>query len=142
MNKERLTKQIEFIVEIDKLKRILRQNVVIGTKKQEDDAEHSWHLAIMAIILSEHAAEKELDILKIVKMVLIHDLVEIDAGDTFCYDEKANEDKAEREQKAAERLFNILPQDQAQEIWELWKEFEDSETSEACCAACLDRIQL
>jgi putative hydrolase of HD superfamily len=141
MNKERLLKQIEFIVEIDKLKRILRQNVVIGTQKQEDDAEHSWHLAVMAIILSEHAAEKELDILKVVKMVLIHDLVEIDAGDTFCYDEKANQDKAQREQRAAQRLFNILPPDQAREIWELWQEFEGMETAEARFAACLDRIQ-
>jgi putative hydrolase of HD superfamily len=141
MNKERLLKQIEFIVEIDKLKRILRQNVVIGTKRQEDDAEHSWHLAIMAVILSEHAAEKDLDILKVVKMLLIHDLVEIDAGDTFCYDEKANMDKSERENKAAERLFNILPPDQAQKIWELWKEFEELETPEARFAACLDRIQ-
>ena len=123
MNKERLLKQIEFIVEIDKLKRILRQNVVIGTQKQEDDAEHSWHLAVMAIILSEHAAEKELDILKVVKMVLIHDLVEIDAGDTFCYDEKANQDKAQRDQRAAQRLFTFTT-GPGSKIWELWQEFE------------------
>ncbi|NLT95036.1 MAG: HD domain-containing protein [Clostridia bacterium] len=140
MNKERLLKQIEFIVEIDKLKRVLRQNVVIGTKSQEDDAQHSWHLAVMAIILVEHAAQK-LDILKVIKMVLIHDLVEIDAGDTFCYDEKGYEDKAQRENRAAQRLFNILPQDQAREIWQLWQEFEAMETAEARFAACLDRIQ-
>lgn len=140
MSKERLLKQIEFIVEIDKLKRILRQNVVIDTLRRENDAEHSWHLAMMAIILSEYAAE-EIDLLRVIKMVLIHDLVEIDAGDTFCYDEKAHEDKAFREQKAADRLFNILPQDQAKEILGLWQEFEEMKTPEARFAACLDRVQ-
>lgn len=141
MNNERLLKQIQFIVEIDKAKQILRQNVVIGTKRNENDAEHSWHLAVMAILLSEYAAEEDLDILRVIKMVLIHDLVEIDAGDTFCYDEKGQEDKAEREQRAAKRLFHILPSDQSQEIWELWREFEESKTPEARFAACLDRIQ-
>jgi putative hydrolase of HD superfamily len=140
MDKARLLKQIDFIVEIDKLKHIFRQNVLIGTSRNENDAEHSWHLAVMAILLSEYAAAK-LDVLRVVKMVLIHDLVEIDAGDTFCYDEKANEDKAEREQKAAERLFNILPEDQAKEIWELWREFEELKTPEARFAACLDRLE-
>jgi len=141
LDKQRLLKQIQFIVEIDKLKQIFRQNVVIGTTRNENDAEHSWHLAAMAILLSEYAADRNIDILKVLKMVLIHDLVEIDAGDTFCYDEKGYEDKEEREQKAAERLFNVLPADQAREIWELWREFEELNTSEACFAACLDRIQ-
>jgi len=141
MVEARLLKQIEFLVEIDKLKKILRQNVVIGTGRQENDAEHSWHLAVMAILLSEYAAERDIDVLRVVKMVLIHDLVEIDAGDTFCYDEKAHCDKAEREQKAADRLFNILPPDQAQEIMELWREFEELKTPEARFAACLDRFQ-
>lgn len=138
---DRLSKQIDFIVEIDKAKQVLRQNVVIGTERNENDAEHSWHLAIMAIILSEYTVAKEIDILKVIKMVLIHDLVEIDAGDTFCYDEKANEDKEIREQKAAKRLFNILPSDQCNEIFELWREFEERKTSEADFAACLDRFQ-
>lgn len=141
MNNERLLKQIEFIVEIDKLKQIFRQNVVTGTSRNENDAEHSWHLAVMAILLSEYAAEKQIDVLRVVKMVLIHDLVEIDAGDTFCYDEKGYEDKEEREQKAAKRLFNILPSDQAHEIWKLWREFEELKTPEARYAACLDRVQ-
>lgn len=141
MDNERLSKQIKFIVEIDKLKQILRQNVVIGTTRNENDAEHSWHLAVMAILLSEYASDKNIDILHVIKMVLIHDLVEIDAGDTFCYDEKGHLDKKEREQKAADRLFNILPSDQAEEIMALWREFEEMETSEARFAACLDRIQ-
>lgn len=141
MNGERLLKQIEFITEIDKVKQIFRQNIVIGTKRNENDAEHSWHLAIMAILLLEHSVAKEMDILKVMKMVLIHDLVEIDAGDTFCYDEKANEDKVEREELAAERIFNILPQDQAEEFRRIWDEFEALETPEACFANCLDRLQ-
>lgn len=141
MSSERLLKQIEFITEIDKLKQIFRQNVVIGTKRNENDAEHSWHLAIMAFLLAEYSADKNIDILKVIKLVLIHDLVEIDAGDTFCYDEKGYLDKDEREQKAADRLFNILPQDQAQEIFELWREFEEVNTPEAKFAACLDRFQ-
>ena len=141
MSSERLLKQIEFITEIDKLKQIFRQNVVIGTKRNENDAEHSWHLAIMAVLLAEYSTDKNIDILKVIKLVLIHDLVEIDAGDTFCYDEKGYLDKDEREQKAADRLFNILPQDQAQEIFELWREFEEVNTPEARFAACLDRFQ-
>lgn len=141
MDNKRLLKQIEFIVEIDKLKRIFRQNVVIGTERNENDAEHSWHLSIMAILLSEYSVEKDINLLKVIKMLLVHDLVEIDAGDTFCYDEKANEDKKEREDKAAQRIFGILPPDQAQEIMELWTEFEELKTPESRFAACLDRFQ-
>lgn len=141
MDLERLLKQIEFITEIDKAKKIFRQNVVIGTKRNENDAEHSWHLAIMGMLLMEHSAAEELDILKVMKMVLIHDIVEIDAGDTFCYDEKGYEDKVEREQLAADRIFNILPQDQAEEFRSVWEEFEAMETAEACFANCLDRLQ-
>jgi putative hydrolases of HD superfamily len=141
MTSERLEKQIDFIVAIDKLKQITRQNIVIGTTRNENDAEHSWHLAVMAMLLSEYAQEKDVDILHVIKMVLIHDLVEIHAGDTFCYDEKGYEDKNEREQKAARQLFNILPEDQAQEIMELWREFEEMKTPEATFAASLDRFQ-
>lgn len=138
---ERLQKQIDFIVAIDQLKEITRQNIVIGSKRNENDAEHSWHLAVMAMLLSEYAAVKDLDVLRVIKMVLIHDLVEIDAGDTYCYDEKGYEDKDEREQKAADRLFNLLPADQAQEMMELWREFEEMKTPEASFAASLDRFQ-
>lgn len=141
MDSERLVKQIEFIIEIDKLKRVFRQNVVIGTKQQENDAEHSWHLAVMAIILSEYSSTKELDILRVLKMLLIHDLVEIHAGDTFCYDVQGNADKLDRELRAAKRLFNLLPSEQAQEMMDLWQEFETMATPEACFAASLDRFQ-
>lgn len=140
MDNERLLKQIEFIVEIDKAKQVYRQNAVIGTSRNENDAEHSWHMAVMAMLLCEYAKE-DIDLMRVIKMVLIHDLVEIDAGDTFCYDEKGNEDKHEREVKAANRLFKILPQDQENEILELWNEFEEKKTPEAKFAACLDRIQ-
>ncbi|RKD30511.1 HD domain-containing protein [Thermohalobacter berrensis] len=140
MASKRLKKQLDFIVEIDKLKKIIRQTDLIHTSRRENDAEHSWHLAVMTMILSEYA-NKEIDVLKVMKMVLIHDLVEIDAGDTFCYDEKGNEDKAEREEKAADRIFNILPEDQAKEIRNLWEEFEEMTTDEARFAAALDRMQ-
>lgn len=138
---ERLQKQIDFIIEIDKLKHIYRQTILMDGSRQENDAEHSWHLAVMAIFLSEYAKEADLDLLKVLKMVLIHDLVEIDAGDTFCYDEQGYLDKAEREQKAAARIFKLLPADQAREIRELWEEFEERQTPEARFAAALDRVQ-
>jgi putative hydrolase of HD superfamily len=141
MDNERLEKQIQFIEEIDKLKNIYRQNRVIHENRNENDAEHSWHLAVMAMFLSEYAKGEKLDISKVMKMVLVHDIVEIDAGDTFCYDEKGYTDKAERDRKAAERIFNILPEDQAKTLWELWREFEEMKTKEAKFAACLDRFQ-
>lgn len=141
MDNQRLKKQIEFIVEVDKLKNIYRQTLLMDGSRNENDAEHSWHLALMAMVLYEHSAVKELDILRILKMLLVHDLVEIDAGDTFCYDEKANLDKAERELKAADRIFNLLPSDQSQEFRELWDEFEEKTTPEALFASSLDRLQ-
>lgn len=141
MNNPRLMKQIRFIIEIDKLKQVFRQNVITGSNRNENDTEHSWHLAVMAVLLSEYSADKNIDILKVIKMVLIHDIVEIDAGDTFCYDEKGHEDKEERERKAADRLFNILPSDQAREMMDLWREFEEMNTPESRFAACLDRLQ-
>lgn len=141
LNNPRLLEQIRFIVEIDKLKQVLRQSVVIGSNRNENDAEHSWHIAVMAVLLSEYSADKSIDMLKVIKMVLIHDIVEIDAGDTFCYDEKGCEDKEERERKAADRLFNILPPGQAQEMMELWREFEELATPESRFAACMDRLE-
>lgn len=138
--KDRLKKQIEFIIEVDKLKNIMRQSYIADGSRNENDSEHSWHLALMAFILSEYANET-IDVLKVIKMVLIHDLVEIDAGDTYAYDDKGNEDKYERECRAADRIFNILPKDQAMEIRNLWNEFEERKTSEAKYAAALDRVQ-
>ncbi|MTI96149.1 MAG: HD domain-containing protein [Firmicutes bacterium] len=141
MSSERLRRQLEFIAEIDKLKTIYRQTVLIADpERRENDAEHSWHLALMAMLLAEHANET-VDLPRVMKMVLIHDIVEIDAGDTFCYDEAGNLDKEEREQKAATRLFGLLPEDQGREFWQLWEEFEERRTPEARFAAALDRLQ-
>lgn len=141
MSLDRLKRQIEFVIEVDKLKTIVRQTLLTDGSRQEDSAEHSWHLALMAIVLSDYAEEKEIDILRVLKMVLIHDLVEIDAGDTYCYDEKANGDKTEREIKAADRIFGLLPQNQSEELRFLWEEFETRQTAEARFAAALDRLQ-
>ncbi|MGV0025130.1 HD domain-containing protein [Phormidesmis priestleyi] len=139
-NHTRLHDQLQFIVEIDKLKHVLRQTVLMNKSRRENDAEHSWHLAMMAIVLSEYAAQ-EVDLVRVLKMVLIHDLVEIDAGDTFCYDEQGAETQADRERQAADRIFGLLPSDQTGELRSLWEEFEAKRTSDACFAAALDRIQ-
>ncbi len=136
---ERLHKQIQFILEIDRLKTVIRQTLLTDRSRQENSAEHSWHLAIMALLLSEYA-NQPVDLPRVVKMVLIHDLVEIDAGDTFIYDDKGHQDKAEREQRAAERLFGLLPDDQAGELKSLWEEFEERQTPDARFAAALDRL--
>ncbi|HEY9624203.1 MAG TPA: HD domain-containing protein [Crinalium sp.] len=140
MTTSRLAQQIQFILEIDKLKGILRQTLLIDESRRENSAEHSWHLAIMAILLAEYAPET-VDVLRVIKMLLVHDLVEIDAGDTFCYDVQGNQDKAAREAQAADRLFGLLPADQEAELRSLWLEFETRETPAARFAAALDRIQ-
>jgi putative hydrolase of HD superfamily len=137
----RLAQQLQFIVEIDKLKRVLRQTLLTDESRQENSAEHSWHLAIMAILLTEYAPSSEIDVLHVIKMLLVHDLVEIDAGDTFCYDVQGNLDKAVREAQAAKRIFGLLPEDQGAELRNLWEEFEAQETPAAKFAAALDRIQ-
>lgn len=139
MTINRLHQQIQFILEIDKLKSILRRSYLLNQERNENSAEHSWHLAMMAILLHEYANEK-VDLLHVLRMVLVHDLVEIDAGDTYCYDEDANADKTEREQKAADRLFAILPEDQRDELRKLWEEFEERKTPEAKFANALDRM--
>ncbi|MEI7026846.1 HD domain-containing protein [Paenibacillus sp. y28] len=141
LHMDRLVQQIQFIVEVDKLKSIQRQSMVTDRTRQENDAEHSWHLALMAMMLAEHANEPDLNVMRVIQMVLIHDLVEIDAGDTFAYDDKGQEDKAEREQLAAERLFGLLPDYQRALFFELWNEFEARNTPEARYAAALDRLQ-
>lgn len=137
---KRLLKQLEFVREIDKAKGVLRQSVLLDHSRRENDAEHSWHLAVMAILLEEHAKEP-VDLLKVVKMLLIHDIVEIDAGDTYAYDIKAHDDKEERERRAAERIFGLLPEEQGEEFRRLWEEFEARETPEARYAAAMDRFQ-
>lgn len=140
MKTNRLTQQIEFIIEIDRLKQVLRQTLLTDGSRRENSAEHSWHLAIMAMTLAEYAPA-EVDIFHAMKMLLIHDLVEIDAGDTFCYDVQANYNKAEKELEAAARLFGILPTDIGNELRLLWDEFEAGVTPTAKFAAALDRIQ-
>ncbi|HEV2131606.1 MAG TPA: HD domain-containing protein [Longimicrobiaceae bacterium] len=137
---DRLVRQLDFIWEIDRLKGILRQTRVLGGERRENSAEHSWHLAVMAPLLAEYVAEP-VDVLRVLKMVLIHDLVEIDADDVFCYDGAANVGKAERELLAAKRLFGLLPPDQARELRALWNEFEAGETPEARFAIAVDRLQ-
>ncbi|MCF2642069.1 HD domain-containing protein [Roseburia hominis] len=140
MDKERLEKQFDFFREIDKEKFIFRQTHLTDGKRRENDAEHAWHMAIMTILLSEYANE-EIDVLKTVTMLLIHDLVEIDAGDTYAYDEEGKKTQHEREEKAAERIFGILPEDQGKKLRELWEEFEAYETKEAKFAHTMDNIQ-
>lgn len=135
----RLEQQFNFLMEVDKLKNIIRQNYLTDGSRKEDDADHSWHLALMCAILSEHANEK-IDVVKTMTMILVHDIVEIDAGDTYAYDIQGNLTKQIREEAAADRIYNLLPKDQAQELRSLWDEFEERKTPEAKFAATLDRI--
>jgi len=137
---ERLGRQIAFIAEVDKLKEIFRQTLVTQSRRSENSAEHSWHFALMIIVLAEHSNHQPLDILRVLKMVLIHDLVEIDAGDTFAYDTKNMADQHEREARAATRIFGLLPPDQTVEFRALWDEFEERKTPEARFAAACDRF--
>ena len=136
----RLEQQFSFFREIDKEKEIFRQTYLADASRKENDAEHAWHMAIMAVLLSEYANGK-IDLLKTITMLLIHDIVEIDAGDTYAYDEAAKASQPEREQRAAERIFGLLPTDQAEKLMNLWREFEAQETPEAKFARSLDNIQ-
>lgn len=136
-----LSRQLDFLAEADKLKDVLRRTVVSGTRRQENSAEHSWHLALMAILLVGQADIEGLDLLRTLKMVLIHDLVEIDAGDSFYYDALGRSSKQEREQAAARRLFGLLPSFQTTELYSLWTEFEEKTTPESHLARALDRLQ-
>ena len=137
---ERLTQQFDFLLEIDKAKRIQRQTYCSDGKTLENDAEHGWHAALMAILLSEYANEP-IDVLKTVTMLLIHDIVEIDAVDTYAYDDVGVATQAQREEAAAQRIYGILPEDQGRKMLELWQEFERGESAEACFAKVLDKVQ-
>lgn len=137
---ERLKKQMDFLLEVDKLKFIYRQTYLSNGERKENDAEHSWHLALMAVLLQEYSNEP-VDVVKVMTMVLIHDLVEIDAGDTYAYDTAGNQTKREREVKAAQRIFGILPKDQEEDFRALWEEFEAYETPEAKFAHVCDNMQ-
>ena len=140
MNKDRIDKQFDFIREIDKEKFIGRQTYLSDGVRKENDAEHAWHMAIMVLLLSEYSNE-EIDILRTVSMVLTHDLVEIYAGDTYAYDEKGKESQRERELQAADKLFGLLPSDQAEKFRAIWDEFEEWETPEAKFAHAMDNFQ-
>lgn len=135
-----LMQQLAFILEVEKLKTVLRKTPLLDRSRVENDAEHTWQLALMAMVLSEHSREP-VDLLRVIKMLLIHDIVEIDAGDTFAYDKVAQISQAERELKAADRIFAILPADQANEFRALWDEFELKETAESRFANAMDRLQ-
>ncbi|AGV16788.1 MULTISPECIES: HD domain-containing protein [Vibrio] len=137
---ERLEKQLALVIELDKLKSILRRTRVKSAEgRLENSGEHSWHVALMAILMEEHA-NAPVDICRVMKMLLIHDVVEIDAGDTFVYDTAASQEQAEKEIRAAERLFGMLPSDQEQELLALWHEFEAAQTDDAKYAKALDRL--
>lgn len=140
MHTDPLIQQITFIKEIDKLKYIQRKTCLFNSERPENDAEHSWHLAMMTIILSQHA-DQPIDVLKILKMVLIHDIVEIDAGDTFIYDTRKNHSNTEEELLAAQRIFGLLPPEQAEELTAIWQEFEEGITPEAQFAKAMDRLE-
>ena len=135
----RLRQQIDFIIEIDKLKSVMRRTYLADGSRRENSAEHSWQLAMMAVVLAEHA-NVPIDLLHVIKMVLVHDIVEIDAGDTYIYDTQGALDKAQREQQAADRIFALLPAEQARELHSLWEEFEARETPDARFAAAMDRL--
>ena len=137
---EKLKNQIAFVIEIDEMKRILRMNLHADGSKRENDAEHSWHLAVMAMLLEEYCTEK-VDIGRVIKIALVHDLVEVYAGDTFAYDAKGYEDKDEREKMAADKLFGMLDNEQAAFFRALWDEFEEKETPESRYANAVDRLQ-
>jgi putative hydrolases of HD superfamily len=138
---ERLERQFRFLTEIDRLKRIERQNILTDSSRRENSAEHSWHLAMLALCLSEHATARGIDRFKVVRLLLIHDIVEIDAGDAFLHEPAALAAQAAKEEAAAERIFGLLPEDQRDELLALWHEFESGVTEEAILARALDRVQ-
>jgi putative hydrolases of HD superfamily len=137
---ESLSQQIDFILEIDRLKSVLRRTPLLDRSRRETDAEHSWQVALMAVLLAEYA-DPPVDIHRVVVMLLVHDLVEIDAGDTFIYDEQAGATQADRELKAADRIFGLLPPGQRDRMRALWEEFEAQESPEARFASAMDRLQ-
>jgi putative hydrolase of HD superfamily len=138
---DRLRRQVEFLLEIDRLKHTFRQTILLDRSRRENSVEHSWHIAVSAALFCEYASTSGVDLGRVMHMLLLHDVVEIDAGDTYCYDEQAGADQREREQKAAERLFGLLPHDQARDFRSLWDEFEEAETPEARYAHAMDRFQ-
>lgn len=138
---ERLARQITFVKELDRLKGVQRQTWLADASRRENSAEHSWHIAVMALVLAEYSPRNDLDLGRVIQMLLVHDVVEIDAGDTFCYNREAVAQQVEHEERAAERLFGILPPDVATRFRGLWDEFEARRTPESLLANALDRLQ-
>jgi putative hydrolase of HD superfamily len=140
-NTERFKRQVEFLLEIDRLKHIFRRTILLDRSRHENSAEHSWHIAMSVMIFAEYADTATADMGRVIRMLLLHDLVEIDAGDTYCYDEQAGVDQHERERRAADRIFGLLPPDQARDFRRLWDEFENAATPESRYAHAMDRFQ-
>jgi len=138
---DRLKRQVEFLLEIDRLKHTFRQTILLDRSRHENSVEHSWHIALSVMIFSEYADMDGIDLCRVIRMLLVHDLVEIDAGDTYCYDEQAQADQHERERRAADRIFGLLPRDQTEEFRQLWDEFEAARSAEARYAHAMDRFQ-
>ena len=138
---ERFGRQVSFLLEVDRLKGVLRQTYLTDGSRRENSAEHSWHICLAAFTFAEYARDQGIDFSRVIRMLLVHDLIEIDAGDTYCYDEAAHTDKPEREREGADRIFGILPKDQGALFRELWEEFETGRTPEARFAHALDRVQ-
>ncbi len=139
--RDRFRRQIEFILEIDKLKNVLRKTILMDRSRRENSAEHSWHIALTVLIMSEYAKDSNVDLFRVMKILLVHDIIEIDAGDTYCYDDQGRKDQSQREKNAADRIFNLLPADQASMLRKLWNEFEERKTPESKFANAMDRLQ-
>jgi putative hydrolase of HD superfamily len=138
---KRFKQQIEFLLEVDKLKGVDRQTILLDGSRRENSAEHSWHIVLSVLLFSEYAHQNDIDLFRVMKMLVIHDLVEVYAGDTYCYDDQKRQHQAEREMEAAEKIFNLLPADQAGLMRSLWDEFEARQTAESRFANALDRFQ-
>lgn len=138
---EEIKKQLDFLIEIDKMKTVFRRSYIYTGGRRENDAEHSWHVAVMAMVLADCAGDRDMDLNKVIRMLLVHDLIEVYAGDTFAYDAAGNLDKKSREEAAADRLYALLPGDQGARYRALWEEFDREETPEAKYAAAMDRLQ-
>lgn len=140
MTQSRIDQQITFVYELDRLKKVLRKTVIHDNSRPENSAEHSWHIALMAVVMAEYAAEQPLDLGRVVNMLLVHDVVEIDAGDTFLYDQQGALEKRNKETAAADRIFSLLPDDQTTQLRALWDEYEARQTAEARYAQAIDRL--
>jgi putative hydrolase of HD superfamily len=139
ISNERLDQQLAFLLEADRLKNVLRRSLLTDASRRENTAEHSWHLALTAMVLAEYSPVV-IDLPKVLRMLIVHDIVEIDAGDTFAYDKEGNATKKDRERRSAERIYGLLPPEMGQDLRGLWEEFEAHVTPDACFANAVDRV--